>query len=88
MSYELVFKPAAVKDLRRLPKAIQKRMKLKLQFFLSHDDPLHFAIPLIGDGKAGQYRFRVGDYRILFDVEGIKMIILTIEHRREVYRKR
>jgi mRNA-degrading endonuclease RelE of RelBE toxin-antitoxin system len=41
----------------------------------------------MGGGKAGQYRFRVGDYRAVFDIDGSRLIILMIEHRRDVYRK-
>jgi mRNA interferase RelE/StbE len=87
MKFSLVFKPAAVKDLQKLPRAVQKRVKQKLQFYLEQDNPLDYAVPLAGDGKAGQYRFRVGDYRVVFDKDGDRLIVLYVEHRREVYRR-
>jgi len=34
----------------------------------------------------GSWRFRVGDYRVVFDIEGKKIIVLRVGHRREVYR--
>jgi mRNA interferase RelE/StbE len=88
MNYKLVFKPTAVKDLRKLPRPIQKRIKNKLTFFLSQNDAIDYAIPLMNSSKGGEYRFRVGEYRIVFDKDAASLIILYIEHRRDVYRKR
>jgi mRNA interferase RelE/StbE len=34
----------------------------------------------------GSYRFRIGDYRVIFDVEGANLIVLRVGHRREIYR--
>ncbi len=48
-------------------------------------DPLHFAAPLTKSADA-QYRYRVGNYRILFDIEGENIVILHIQHRKEVYK--
>ena len=33
-----------------------------------------------------EYRLRVGDYRVLFEIERETIIIYRIRHRREVYR--
>ncbi|MEI7788063.1 MAG: type II toxin-antitoxin system RelE/ParE family toxin [Chlorobiaceae bacterium] len=33
-----------------------------------------------------EYRLRVGDYRVLFGVEGQKVIVYRIKHRKEAYR--
>jgi mRNA interferase RelE/StbE len=33
-----------------------------------------------------EYRLRVGDYRVLFEIEDEKLIIYRIRHRREAYR--
>lgn len=37
--------------------------------------------------RSGQWRYRVGDYRIIADIQDDKIVILifTIGHRREVY---
>ena len=32
-----------------------------------------------------EYRLRVGDYRILFEVEGDRVIVYRVRHRREAY---
>lgn len=88
MKYHVVFKPTAVKDLKKLPKTLQKRIKEKLEFYLKQTEPLDYAVLLVGNKKSGEYRFRVGDYRIVFDKDGDNLVILYIEHRRDVYRKR
>ncbi len=83
--YSYAFKPNAVKELKRLPLAIQKRIIKKLDYFTSIDNPLVFADALV-NYEIGQYRFRVGDYRIIFDVQEELIIVLSIGHRREIYR--
>jgi len=36
--------------------------------------------------EIASYRFCIGDYRVIFDVVDEKIIIITLGHRREVYR--
>ncbi len=49
------------------------------------DDPYQ-GKPLAGSYK-GLYRFRIGDYRIIYSIEDDKLIIvvLRIRHRKDVY---
>lgn len=82
-SYE--FKSQAVKDLKKLSYDIQKRIIKKLEYFVSSQTPLSFADHLI-DYEIGSYRFRIGDYRVIFDLEGEKIIILTLGHRKDIYK--
>lgn len=37
-------------------------------------------------GTTPEYRLRVGDYRVLFEIEGAKVVIYRVRHRREAYR--
>ncbi len=83
--YDYEFTTQAVKDLKKLPKSIQKTIISKLDFYVSSTQPLFFAHRLVNN-DLGQYRFRVGDYRVIFDVEEEKIIILTLGHRREIYK--
>ena len=39
------------------------------------------------DETLGQYRYRIGDYRVIFDIHGQNIVILRVGHRREIYRK-
>jgi mRNA interferase RelE/StbE len=78
------FTKGAMKDLREFEIAIQKRIIEKLDFYMAMD-PLTFAKSL-RDNKFGEYRFRVGEYRVIFDVRDGAIIILMIGHRRDIYR--
>jgi mRNA interferase RelE/StbE len=83
VKYELRFKPRSLKDLRKLPPRQQGRVLEKIET-LSED--------LAGDVKqltsfTPEYRLRVGDYRVLFEVEEDSVVVYRIRHRREVYRK-
>ena len=82
MKYQIEFKPKAVKDGKNIDKSILITIFAKIEA-LSND--------LMGDVKkltnfTPEYRLRVGDYRILFEIEDDKIIIYRIRHRREVYK--
>lgn len=88
MNYQIRLEKTAIKDLRKLPPITRERIMRKLVFYSKQPKPLEFATPLVGNKIIGDYRFRVGDYRILCTVKKYTVIILTIEHRREVYRRK
>lgn len=79
------FKPAALRQLRKLPKDIQRRILHKLEFFAVQPDPLEHAEPLVRH-EIGEYHFRIGDWRVIFDIDNDTLVILLIGHRREIYR--
>jgi mRNA interferase RelE/StbE len=51
------------------------------------DNPRQWGKPLRGE-KRGLWRYRVGDYRIICDIqhETITILVLAIAHRKHVYR--
>ncbi|HIJ83973.1 MAG TPA: type II toxin-antitoxin system RelE/ParE family toxin [Magnetococcales bacterium] len=51
------------------------------------ENPRRFGTALKGD-KTGWWRYRVGDYRLLCDVDDARVVVfvIAIGHRREVYR--
>lgn len=75
------FKPRAVKDLDDLDRSTARRILEKIRGLESG---------LSGDVKrltnfTPEYRLRVGDYRVLFEVEGDRVIIYCIKHRSRAY---
>lgn len=76
---------SAVRSVRKLDFSVQQRIRKKLFWLAEQKDPCQFAETLT-DGKIGQFRFRIGDYRVIFDVADDSIIVLLIGHRREIYR--
>lgn len=79
-----VFDAHALKDLRKLSPEVRKRILEKLSFFLQSPSPIIFAEHLT-NYEIGTYRYRIGDYRVIFDLEDDLFVILKIGHRREIY---
>lgn len=90
MKYKLQFTQKAKDDFLGLDNNIQKRIVKKLRFYISSKNPLEYAQKL-KNNRLGTYRFRIGDYRAIFDIDhqgNISiLIILTVKHRKEVYLK-
>jgi mRNA-degrading endonuclease RelE of RelBE toxin-antitoxin system len=51
------------------------------------DNPSQYTGPL-SDPQLGGYRFRIGDCRVVFDIEGNDIVVLCVGHRREIYERR
>ena len=88
MKYKLLLTKKAKNDFLILEKSTQKRIASKLRFYISSKNPLKHAKKL-KDYRLGTYRFRIGDYRVIFDIDkkgNINiLIILRVKHRKEVY---
>ena len=83
MKYD--FRGNSIKEFSKLPKGVQLQIKYKLEFFMSSPRPLDFAERLT-DFELGAYRFRIGDYRVSFDVEKDVAKILKVGHRKDMYK--
>ncbi|MEK7665134.1 MAG: type II toxin-antitoxin system RelE/ParE family toxin [Patescibacteria group bacterium] len=81
---EIYYTLKAQSDLENLSRNAQERIAHKMRFYVSQKDPIKFAKKLI-DSREGEFRFRVGDWRIFFDVKGNKIFILSIKHRSKAY---
>ena len=68
MKYKIVLTKKAKGDFLLLQNNVQKQMAEKLRFYINQPNPLHYSKKL-KDSKHGTYRFRVGDYRAIFDLE-------------------
>lgn len=82
--FKVQFTPRGLKDLKTLPRNIQERVVKKLTFFSSQANLLLFATPLVHLPPT-THRFRVGDYRIAFFVQGKTIYVDRIKHRKDVY---
>jgi mRNA interferase RelE/StbE len=85
MTYRIVYTKRAVKDVSKLEPEVRERIKEAMERYA--DIPLNYTRKMI-DPSLGTYRFRIGDYRTIFDIEGDEIVVLRIGHRREIYRRK
>ena len=81
---KIFYTQKAAKQLRDLPRLIQKRIVLKMCFYAKQENPLKFAKRLT-DYREGEFRFRIGIYRLIFDVKRGAIYILKIDKRDSIY---
>ena len=82
--YEILLSLSAKKQLQRLGRKTQRHIISVLERIRFR--PERFVRKLVGDPG---YRLRVGDYRIIMDIDKGKLLILVIKigHRRSIYKK-
>lgn len=83
MRYAVLYTRRAARDIAGLDAVVRKRIGNAIFRFV--DEPLDHAERLTSR-RLGQYRFRIGDYRVIFDLHGTTVVILRVGHRREIYR--
>lgn len=81
--YALVYSPTALKELEKLERTIQERIFIALERLRIRPESCDIKRLV---GMPG-YRFRVGDYRVIFDMDNNKLqiLVLKIGHRKNVY---
>ena len=89
MAWTIEISEKAFRALRKMDKQTARRIRNELSEIAKLEDPRSRGKALTGN-LAGVWRYRVGDYRILCDIEDGRLVILVVEvaHRREVYRRR
>jgi len=85
VSFKLVYTRRAERDIKKLEPITKERVGKALLRY--SEEPLKFAEKL-SDPILGEYRFRVGDYRVVFDIQGNEIVVLRVGHRREIYKRR
>jgi mRNA interferase RelE/StbE len=88
LSYKVTWHEDALEDLKRLDKARAREIVQKVDDYLS-EDPLALGKPLKGIFR-GMQRYRCGDYRIIYTIDRKeeRLMVLTVERRKDVYKKR
>ncbi len=79
------FSKSAAKDISKIDAITRGRIARKLEFYLAQPDLLAHARTLV-DSSIGSYRFRIGHFRIVFDLEKDALIIHNVKHRKDVYK--
>ena len=84
MKYKIIYTKRATKDISRLDLETKERIKEAMERY--SEVPLNYARKMM-DSSLGTYRFKIGDYRAIFDIEDDKIVVLRVGHRREIYRR-
>ena len=83
MASKVVYTRTAARDIKRLDRVVKKKIKKRIETY--SQKPLFYARKLL-DPRIGTYRWRVGNYRVIFDIDKKNIVILRVRHRREVYK--
>jgi mRNA interferase RelE/StbE len=86
MSYTIVIRPRAQRDIKKLPSEIQQKI-LKEISTLS-DDPRPSGVKKLS-GIENFYRIRIGNYRVIYSIqdEHLRILVVYVGHRGDVYEK-
>jgi len=89
LAYEIEFDPEAVKDLKKLDRPVQQRLIGFLKLSVAPlANPRDLGEALAGSKLGSYWKYRVGDWRIICDIQDRRIVVrvLRIGNRREVYR--
>ncbi len=86
--FKVFFTKKCSNEFKKLDNGIKQKLWQKIIELESFSSDSRNIKRLITNGKSDCFRLRVGDYRILFEVEWVKkkIWILDVGHRREIYR--
>jgi mRNA interferase RelE/StbE len=83
-AYELLLRPSVEKDLKKIPAADLRKILARIETLRENPRPVGCA-KLSGEEY---YRVRQGDYRIVYEIEDNRLIVIVVKvgHRRDIYR--
>ena len=89
MAWTVEISDVAEQQIRKLDAPIQKRILDRLSDRIEGcKNPRHFGEPLKG-GYSGFWRYRIGGYRIICDIQDeiLIVLVLAIGHRPQIYKR-
>ena len=80
-TYRITYKGSVAKELRKIDRQTQKRLLAAIEGLATNPRP---------DGvksKYDQYRIRVGNYRVVYEIADgqLRVLVLRVAHRKDVY---
>ncbi len=88
MAWTVEFSNTAANQFSKLDRPTQKRISVFIKRLVTSDNPRHNGKFMQGQ-YAGYYRYRIGDYRLICQIDDGNLLITVIKlgHRRKVYKK-
>jgi mRNA interferase RelE/StbE len=78
----------AERQIKKLDKVTQTAIvRFLRERVMPADNPRQWGKPLQGE-KRGFWRYRVGDYRLICDIQDLRVVVIVLEvgHRKDIYR--
>jgi mRNA interferase RelE/StbE len=88
LAWKIEIARTAEKHIKKLDRVVQTSIIRFLRARVQPaDNPRQWGKPLHGD-RGGLWRYRVGDYRLICDIQDVKItvLVLRVDHRKDVYR--
>ena len=84
MTYRIEFTPLARRQIKKLPREVQKRIIERVEELASNPRPAGVKKLVSGENL---YRVRVGEYRAIYQIRDRELIVVIVKvgHRREIY---
>jgi mRNA interferase RelE/StbE len=89
LAWRIEFDPRALDELKRLDQAVQVRIiKTIRERIAPLENPRVLGQALRGEELGRYWKYRIGDYRLICDIqdETVLILVLRVGHRKEVYR--
>ena len=90
MTWTVEFAPEAQKELKKLDRAVRQRVIRFLRKRLAQsENPRSFGAALRGSDLGGFWKYRVGDYRLICQIEDtvVRVLVLRVGHRSHIYKR-
>ncbi len=87
MRFQIFYTKKSLKDLQKLDRPTSKKIIIKMRYYANQNNLLSFAKKL-NPPFDNLYRFRIGNYRVVFEVNKSKvmlLVVLKIGHRKDIY---
>jgi mRNA interferase RelE/StbE len=83
MRFQIIWSEPATEQLRKLDRQLAKRIFRKVSEL--NEDPFLHVTKLVGSPN---YRLRIGDYRVILDIQGncLVILVLRVGHRKNIYK--
>ena len=83
MAYNIVYKKSVYRDIKKLSKTEAKRILDLIETELIKKCESN---PTLKGQFAGLRKYRIGDYRVIYALLGLDILILRIGNRKDVYK--
>jgi mRNA interferase RelE/StbE len=87
MGYDVDYSQQAIKELKKLDKHIRKQIIAWIDTNLVGIKNPRLIGKALSANHKGKWRYRVGDYRLLVEIQEARLVIFLLEvgHRKEIY---